>query len=123
MMADIDVSDLLADPDFVDKLILIHRKPFVNDFGENELEETGTPSVGCVQPASGRTLQRLPEALRVINVSSFWLKGRITADGKHKYPDIILFKGVRYAVQVVFDWSNWGVGYCEGTCVQERPSL
>lgn len=119
----VDVSSVLADPDFVGPITHIRRTATVNGFGENVLAESGSPAYGSVQPASGRTLQRLPEALRVADVSSFWLKGKITADGCSRYPDIIVSKGQRYAVQVVFDWTSWGEGWCEGTCVREKPSL
>lgn len=122
-MGQIDVSDMLVDPDFVDKVTLIHRKPTVDDFGQNNLQECGTSTYGSVQPASGKTLQRLPEALRTVDVMSFWVKGKIVADQACKYPDVIVHKGNRYAVQVVFDWTNWGQGWCEGTCVREKPSL
>lgn len=121
-MGQIDVSELLADPDFVDNLTLIHRAPLVDSFGQNQLTERSEPTVGSVQPASGKTIQRLPEALRVANVSSFWIKGKIVSDGSCQYPDIIYFKGERFAVQVVFDWTNWGEGWCEGTCVREKPA-
>ena len=122
-MGSIDVTDLLADPDFVDALSLVHRVPNVDGFGRNQLSERSESTYGSVQPASGKTLQRLPEALRVANVSSFWIKGKIVSDGSCQYPDVICFKGVRYAVQVVFDWTNWGQGWCEGTCVREKPTL
>ncbi len=120
-MAQIDVSDLLLDPDFVNPLTLIHRAPVVNGFGENKLVETCEETVGSVQPASGKTIQRLPDALRVANVSSFWIKAGIVADSTCAYPDVISFNGKRYAVQTVNDWSNWGAGWVEGTCVVERP--
>lgn len=121
-MGNIDVSDILADPDFIDPLILIHRKPTVDTYGENKLIEQGFPTYGSVQPVSGKTLQRLPEALRVANVQSFWIKGQIVSDGSCAYPDIIVFRGQRYAVQVVFDWTHWGQGWCEGTCIREKPA-
>ena len=79
-------------------------------------------TVGSVQPASGKVVQRLPDALRVADISSFWVKGVITADGTTKYPDILVFQGRRYQVQTVADFSNYGQGYCEGTCVAEKPS-
>ncbi len=120
-MAQIDVSDLLLDPDFINPLKLIHRTPVVNGHGENQLVETCEDTVGSVQPASGKTIQRLPDALRVGNVSSFWIKAGIVADSSCKYPDLISFRGKRYAVQTVDDWSNWGAGWMRGTCVAERP--
>lgn len=122
-MSQIDVSEVLTDPDFVSRVTLIQRSASVNGYGKNEIKETGIATFGCVQPASGKTLQRLPEALRVVDVQSFWVKGKIIADGACKYPDIIVSKGVRYTIQVVFDWSQWGQGWCEGTCVREKPAL
>lgn len=121
-MAQIDVTELLADPDFTDPVIIINRTPTVNDFGENILTEEIQPTIGSVQPASGRVLQRLPEALRVQNVSSFWVRGVIIADASATYPDILCFRGKRYEVQRVFDWTNWGAGWSEGVCIVERPA-
>ena len=122
-MANIDTSFLLQDPDFVDPITMIRRRPTINEYGENVLTETSFQTIGSVQPASGKTLMRLPDALRIANVSSFWIKGNIYADGSAKYPDIIVFRGKRYAVQMIFDWTNFGFdGYSEGTCVAELPS-
>lgn len=120
-MAQIDVSEILADPDLVDPIIIVSRKPFVNEYGENQLEETSFSTYGSVQSISGKTLQRIPEALRVVpDLKSFFVRGTITSAGDSRYPDILVFNGYRYAVQVVFDWTNWGSGWSEGTCVVER---
>ncbi len=122
-MAQIDVSELMSDPDFVDPIQVITRTPSVSEFGENTVNTVSTLStIGSVQPASGRALQRLPEALRVANVSSFWFKGQIIATETSRYPSILVFRGKRYQVQTVMDWSNFGAGYTEGTCVAEAPS-
>jgi hypothetical protein len=121
-MAKIDVSELLHDPDFVDKMTVITRVPRLNSKGENKLTECADESVGSVQPASGRTVFKLPDEMRVANLSEFYFKGKIVATAPGKYSSIIVFKGQRYQVQNVFDWSNWGAGWCEGTCVAEVPA-
>jgi hypothetical protein len=121
-MAQIDITELLSDPDFVDHISLVSRKPSVNLYGENTLTETKLDTIGSVQPASGKVLQRLPEALRVANVSSFWFKGPIVASEPGKYTDVLVFKGTRYQVQTVQDWTNWGQGWSEGTCIAEVPA-
>ena len=117
------VSDLMSDPEFVQSLMLVRRSPCVDAYGKNTLAEKTFCVVGSVQPISGKTLQRIPEAFRVANVQSFWLKEKIITDGRDQYPDIIIKNGIRFAVQLVFDWSDWGAGWSEGTCVQERPAL
>lgn len=121
-MGQIDVTDLLADPDLVDDLIIIRRNASVDGFGENKVVERGEPSIGVVVPASGKTLLRLPEALRIQSVSSFFVRGKIESDGSCAYPDILMFKGSRYEVQLINDFTNWGDGWCEGVCVREKPS-
>jgi hypothetical protein len=122
-VAQINVTEVLVDPDFVDAMQLINRRPRVNSLGENMLADVETiNSFGSVQPASGKVLQRLPEALRSTNVCSFWFKGKIIASEPGKYASIIVFKGSRFQVQSVMDWSNWGEGWTEGTCVAEALS-
>ncbi len=113
---------MMGDPDFVDKLVLVHRESAVSSKGQNILTERKCPTYGSIQPVDGKTLQRLPDDFRVANVMSFWLKGKIVSDGRDKYPDIIIHKNIRYQVQTVNDWSAWGEGWSEGTCVQEKPA-
>lgn len=119
----IDITDILADPDLVDPMSIVRRTPCVDSFGENKLTEQSFQTYGSIQSVSGKTLLRLPEAFRVMNVMSFWVKGQIISDGKNRYPDLLIFRGSRFAVQMVFDWTNWGDGWCEGTCVREVPAL
>ena len=121
-MARIDVSEILNDPDLVDPIQIIDRLPRVNSFGESSLQEFPRLTVGSVQPASSRAVLRLPEALRVENLMSFWVKGKIVASESGKYTSVILFNGQRFNVQAVFDWSNWGNGWCEGVCKAEVPA-
>ena len=121
-MAQIDVTDLLLDPEFCDVMSVVTRVPTVDVHGENSLAETTLVTVGSVQPASGRTINRLPEEFRVANVSEFWFKGKIVASEPGKYSSILVFNGQRYQVQTVMDWSNFGAGWSEGTCVAEVPA-
>jgi hypothetical protein len=122
-MANIDVNDIIADPDLVDPMILVHRQACVDTLGSNRIKETAFTTWGIIQPASGKALQRLPEALRLANVRSFWVKGTIITDGNGQYPDILVYRGTRFQVQTVMDWSNYGEGWAEGTCIQEKPTL
>lgn len=121
-MAQIDVTELLSDPDFVDPIVLVDRKAQITSLGQSVITESPCNSYGSVQPASGRAIQRLPEALRVANMSSFWFKGLIVASAPGRYTSVLVFKGRRYQVVTVFDWTNWGQGWCEGLCVAELPS-
>lgn len=121
-MALIDVTQLLHDPDFIDPVSIVTRVPTVNTFGENAIVETTADTFGSVQAASGKDLKRLPEALQLADVSSFWIQGVIQASATGQYASILVFKGKRYQVIHVDDWSNFGAGYCKGFCVAELPS-
>lgn len=121
-MAQLDVSDLLLDLDFINDLTLIHRTSTVNSFGENVLMETTQSTVGSVQPTSGKELMRLPEALRVQDIRTFYIKAAILSDGSSQYPDIISFGGDRFQVQMVNSWLNYGQGWNSGICVKEKPA-
>lgn len=121
-MALIDVTELLVDPDFVDDMSVITRYPLVNSLGENIFKETILESVGSIQAVTGDAVNKIPELMRSENVSSFWFKGEIVTTIDCKYSSIIVFEGKRYQVRHVFDWTNWGQGWCEGLCVREIPA-
>lgn len=122
-MAQLDVSDVVLDLNFVDNLQLIHRTPTVNSKGENTIvEDAPIATVGSVQPASFKQIQRLPEALRIADVRAFYIKAEIKCDGTTTYPDIIVFQGRRFQVQTCAPWLNYGGGWNEGICVQEVPA-
>lgn len=122
-MALIDVSDIVLDPDFTSAMQIIHRTATVNTKGENVItEKLPIQTVGSIQPISGKTLMRVPEALRSENLRSFWTKTPIIADKHGVYTDILVFGCERFQVKHVFDWTNFGAGFTEGLCVAEKPS-
>ena len=122
-MANIDVSDLLLDPDFVDTVSVIRRTTAINSYGENVVSEPTTiVTVASVQPASFKQIQRLPDALRIADVRSFYIKIPIILDSTTTYPDVIVYRGKRFQVQTSAHWLNFGAGWCEAVCVAEKPS-
>lgn len=121
-MADIDVSDLLLDPDFTDPLTLIHRTSTVSSLGKNTLVETRVDTYGSVQPISGKDMVRVPEALKMSDIRTFFIKAEILSDGASQYPDIIEFFSQRYQIISVEPWLNFGEGWNKGLCVREKIS-
>jgi len=121
-MAFIDVSELLLDPDFIDPVQVIHRSTSIDQYGSNVITEVCFPTVASVQPTTGRDLERLPEALRVKDVRTFYLKADLVADGDGRYPYVIVYRSQRYQVINTKPWLNWGQGWNEGLCVREKPS-
>jgi hypothetical protein len=121
-MAQIDVSALLSDPDFTDNIQVLTRVPAIDNFGENTITESTLNTIGSVQPATGKALSRIPEAAREANMSNFWFKGEIVSFAPGLYTSVLVFRGHRFQVKNIFDWSNWGAGWTEGLCVAEVPA-
>lgn len=122
-MAWIDVSDLLADPDFVDSLQIERRTTTVNNYGETTLAVASTiTTVGSVQPASAKQVLKLPEALRTADVRAFYIRTEIVQDASSSYPDVIIYGTNRYQIQSAAPWGNYGSGWYEGLCVRQTPS-
>lgn len=119
-MANIDVTPLFTDSDFIDEMRLITRSATVSTMGENLISESAKYVVGCIQPAEGKLLNRLPEALRNERVNSFWINGAVLTTENCKYPSILEYRGKRYQIRKLFDYTNWGAGWTEGVCVEEN---
>ena len=110
-MADIDVSELLSDPDFLDTVSLIIRSSTVTG-GRNVLSETITNNVNMIiQPASGKDIAKLPEGARGFETIAIWYKGELSSLRQNGYSDIIVWNTKRYEVQHVEPFGNWGSGY------------
>lgn len=121
-MAQIDVSDLLSDPDFIDPVQIIRRTASVDSLGQNQLSEVVISTWANVQPASNKAIQRLPEALQSADVRSFYLRMEIVKDATSAYPDIMIFNGKRFEIQTAAPWLNYGSGWNEGVCVGQSAS-
>lgn len=121
-MADLDVSEMLLDPDFVDPIQIIRRTSIVDSHGKNVISELVTNSIASVQPAKFKDIQRLPEAMRLSDIRSFYLRAEIVKDGASDYPDILMFKGKRFQIQTAAPWGNFGSGWFEGIAVAEKPA-
>lgn len=119
-MANIDVSELMLDPDFVDAFSIVRRSTTVNQYGENVLADTSTiQTFGSIQPTPARELQRLPESLRMRDVRTFWCKVEFYPDSSGNYPDILLYGTTRYQIISIEPWMNFGQGWNKGLCVRE----
>ena len=116
-MARLDVSDVLLDPDFMDTGLVCERT--AQTVGTNGIAvdtPTMTTFAGVVTNDSGDILQRIAEGERT--------KGSITIhttfllnDGSTGYTaDVVQWRGRRYTVSNVSDYSNFGRGFVAATC-------
>lgn len=101
----LDISELLDDEDFIQSITFEVVAQSTTSDGD-PLETTSTV-IHCntnVQPASGATLQRLPEGERTKDVLQVFTKTDLII----KTGDYMLFNGLKYRCVTTEDWSQYG---------------
>jgi len=68
--------------------------------------ETVVSIRASVQPASGSTLDRLPEGMRQREVREVYSATQLRTQGPGRLPDLIVIDGNDYEVESVDDWSQ-----------------
>lgn len=121
-MAIIDVSELMADLDFIDPVVLRTATTTVDTYGVNQLSYVNSDAYASVQPADYKELRRLPEEIMMSDVRKFYLKTDLILNGTTAYPDIIVFQGFEFVVMNSAPWGNYGSGYYKGICVRKDLS-
>jgi hypothetical protein len=117
-MPDIDVSELLFDPDIADVFDVVRRSEVVGADGRATVSPVRHRCiVGSVQATGDGGLQRrddgqmMPRSISIVTV--FRLRG--PAPGFQ--PDQIIFDGVTYTVNEIMPMSRFGRGFIEATAI------
>jgi hypothetical protein len=91
-----------------------------NDYGRGETEETELDVAGEVQPTDGGDLERLDAGDRARESVTVWCATPLSAGGDNSEPDEIEYRGTRYIVRSVRDWTDYGAGFCRAVCVAQE---
>lgn len=118
----LDVSDILADPDFADAFTRYRRTLTVNGFGEGEIAETSIALVGVVTQGGGDVLDRTGDAEKIKGSITIHTQGDLTAGDGSIDADEVVWNGRRYIVDSVMDWSTYGTGYIAASCTLKKLS-
>ncbi len=116
-MARLDVTDILADPDFMDTGLVCERS--VQTIGNNGLAVNVLRQMrfsAVVTSDKGDILERIAQGERI--VGSILIHSRFPLmDGKAGYTaDVVQWRGRRYTVSQVNDYSHFGRGFVCATC-------
>ncbi len=116
-MALIDVSDILTDPDFMDSGLICERNTqTVSDDGMAVNAVSMQPFSGVVTSDNGDLLERSPDGERVKGNLTIHTRFPLDDGSSVNAADIVQWKGRRYTVTVVNDWSHFGRGFVVATC-------
>jgi len=122
-MASLDVSFLLTDPDFTDRVTRITRSSTINQWGEQQLAEIQDTITVVVQGTTSDTLNRLPDVANLSLGIEVWYKGQLNVEAAGGYSDLIVWQGRRYQVVALLeDLMNWGQGWTHAACTMEEAN-
>jgi hypothetical protein len=122
-MANIDVTEIFDDPDFMDEIEV--RRPSTAVNADGVMQTTATRFAGVlasVQPASGKALMFLPEAQRTQGALQIWTKFQLIAATPAGSGDYVLWQGQTYLIEVILPWSNYGAGFCSAVMMRKEVS-
>lgn len=119
----LDVSEIIADPDFSDDIVVIRFTRTMDTHGR-VIDTPGTYyTYGCVQPAPESKLLILPELERVGSFISVITPFRLIPLTSTTAPDQVTWQNRSYSVRDVRDWSTYGNGFVEGICELNSNTL
>ena len=127
-MPDLDITDLLSDPDLTDRFAVIRRTRAAGPDGVDVITNTGTfIAHGYIGPAGQSALNRLPD-FQLMGKSlecktTFRLRGPSNTQPKYgatvsDAPDLVIWPirdGDTYVVADLQDWSRFGQGFINAT--------
>lgn len=112
-MANLDVTDLLADPDTCDPFQVIRRATSIGTNGRLVVTNSAPlDAYGSIQPASGKTLMIKPDLANVDGVIEIFTTADLQTDRAGFKADIVLWNCEEYVVNgPLQSWQNFGYGY------------
>lgn len=116
-MALLDVTDILADPDFMDTGLVCERMAqSVNDSGLAVNTTKLKTFSGVVTSNSGDILDRLTDGERIKGSITIHTRFRLSDGSAGFTADIVQWRGARYTVSQANDYSHFGRGFIAANC-------
>ena len=116
-MPSLDLSDAFNESTFLDAIVVLRRQEIVSSKGRSTVSTSQIPTYANVDAASPDQLERLADAQfqgkTLSIVTKFRLRG-VSEQGSSGYqPDVIQYNGDSYIVQLIDDYSRYGVGWIQ----------
>lgn len=115
-MAELDVSQLINDADFADDIIVVRTAQMVDASGRVVEAPQQFFTYGSVSPASGQSLQLLPDEARTTATIQVITPFALQEATDTTEADMVQWRGRYYRVTLLSPFSNWGQGFTSATC-------
>lgn len=116
-MAQLDVTDVLLDPDFMDTGLVCERK--TQTVGNNGRAANSTALLsfaGVVTSNNGDILERLATGQRTKGSITIHTQFQLVDGGPGLDADVVQWEGRRYTVSNVNDYSHFARGFIVANC-------
>ncbi|WP_432413868.1 head-tail adaptor [Pantoea allii] len=116
-MPDLDVTDILFDPDFCDTTLVVKRRSMTVDddgFGKNTV--TSSPLAGVVTVDKSLESRRLEAGQVVHGAILIVTTERLTQGQTGRDADIVTYQGRDYRVSFVDPYTAYGAGFVQAHC-------
>lgn len=123
----IDVTSVLIDPDFAQRINVTRRAQIIDVNGRTVITPTALTPIGVVEPEVPPDFALEADMARDqtdIFVAAFKFKFLGPTDlggGTTTQPDLITWQGTTYMVKKVLDWTQYGAGWSAAICQIEVP--
>jgi len=118
-MAELDVSELMTDPDFITKkpFTVIRKQQVVDQHGRAQPGQTNMQQViGAIYPISARTMNLMQDQINVNGAIEIYTKYRLEGPSNTTYGDTIEYAGNTYLVANVQWYGDFGAGFVHAVC-------
>mgnify|MGYP003385241070 CR=1 FL=1 len=116
-MANLDLTELLTDPDFIDSVTVTRIGQTVDGHGMVVQATTIYDDVAmAVQPATGRVLEMFPDLERASDSIVVYTEFMLSGVTDTTQADQIEWNGKSYTVQSINDYSNFASGWIMAAC-------
>lgn len=116
-MPDLDVTDILFDPDFCDTTLVVKRRSMTvddNGFGKNTV--TSSTFAGVVTVDKALESRRLEAGQVMHGAILIVTTERLTQGQTGRDADIVTYQGCDYRVSFVDPYTAYGAGFVQAHC-------
>lgn len=116
-MPNLDVSDVLLDPDFMTNDLVCNRQSVVvGDNGRPQTTLVSNPFSGVVTTNSGLNMDRREDGTLIKGAINIHTQFGLTSGDANTKADEIIWKGKTYIVSQVLDNLHYGQGFVKAIC-------
>lgn len=116
-MANLDVSDVLSDPDFVSRGIVCHRlSAVIGENGRPQTTATEHTFNGVVTTNNGDNMDRKTDGTLIKGAINIHTRFALSEGSAEQQADEITWQGRRYIVIQVLDNLRYGRGFIKAIC-------